>query len=81
MMTRIEQPTATVARAAAAAGQTPIAVAEEGVGAPGRDRGLAEDLAQVAVAVPGAHTALLLPDRPLRGPAGAAVYGRGTCRL
>jgi hypothetical protein len=40
--------------AAAAAGDAPIAFAEEGVGPAGGDRSLTDDLGQVAVAVPGA---------------------------
>src|SRR5690348_13744818 len=38
---------------AAAAGDPPVAFAEEGVGAGGADGGLAQDAGQVAVAVPG----------------------------
>ena len=38
---------------AAAAGDPPVAFAEEGVGAAGADGGLAEDAGQVAVAVAG----------------------------
>jgi hypothetical protein len=52
MMTRMERPIATVARAPATAGQPPVALAQEGAGARGRDRDLAEDLPEVAVAVP-----------------------------
>src|SRR3954453_1975042 len=43
---------------AAASGNPPVALAEEGVGAGGADRGLAEHPGQVAVAVPGAGAAL-----------------------
>src|SRR3954468_2122452 len=45
----------------AAAGQASVALAEEGLGAAGADCGLAEDAGEVAVAVPGAAGALLLP--------------------
>src|SRR3954454_17336867 len=44
---------------AAASGDPPIPLPEEGVRAAGTDRGLAEDSGQVAVAVPGAGMALL----------------------
>src|SRR3954452_24218647 len=47
----------------AAAGQASVAFAEEGLGAAGADRGLAEDAGQVAVAMPGAAGALLLARR------------------
>ena len=61
MMTRMERPTATMAfLLAAAAGDAPVAFAEEGVGPAGADGGLAEDAGQVAVAVPGRAVALLL---------------------
>src|SRR3954468_21320780 len=43
----------------AASGDAPVALAEEGVGATGADRGLAHDAGQVAVAVAGAGVALL----------------------
>src|SRR3954447_3382892 len=47
----------------AAAGQPSIALAEEVLGAPGADRGLAERAGQVAVAVSGTGVALLLARR------------------
>src|SRR4051794_15196284 len=45
----------------AAASQASVALAEEGVGARGRDRRLAESLSEVAVAVPGGAAPLVLP--------------------
>ena len=45
---------------AAAAGDPPVALAEEGVGPAGADGGLAQDPGQVGVAVPGGAVALLL---------------------
>src|SRR4051794_15403977 len=46
---------------ASSAGDAPVTFTEEGVGASGADSGLAQQPGQVAVAVPGAATALLLP--------------------
>src|SRR4029077_12399525 len=48
---------------AAAAGDPPVAFAEEGVGSGGADGGFAEDPGQVAVVVPGGALAFLLPGR------------------
>ena len=50
--------------ASATAGQAPVALAEEGVGARGGDGGLAEGLAEIAVAVPGS-TAGPCSSRPI----------------
>ena len=44
---------------ASAAGQASVALTEEGVGAAGRDGGLAEGAGEVAVAVPGGAGAFL----------------------
>ena len=61
-MTRMDRPTATMALLrAAAAGDPPVALAEEGVGPGGSDGGLAEDAGQVGVAVAGGAVAFLLP--------------------
>ena len=48
---------------APAAGDPPVPLAEEGVGARGADDGLAQDPGQVAVAVAGGVLALLLSGR------------------
>src|SRR5918997_2941906 len=50
---------------AAAPGDTPVALAEEGVGPAGDDGGLTEDFGQVAVTVPGGALALALTRRLL----------------
>jgi len=61
MITKMERPTATMARFfSAPSGDAAVALAEEGVGAPGTDRGLTHHPGQVAVAVPGGAVALLL---------------------
>src|SRR3954467_15317749 len=59
---------------AAASGDPPIALAEEGVGAGGADRGFAEHPGQVAVAVAGAGAALR-PAGGLGAPGGGASPG------
>ena len=61
MMTRMERPTATMALCAAAPGDAPVPLAEEGVGLGGARGGVAEDAGQVGVAVPGGAVAFLLP--------------------
>src|SRR4051812_10767159 len=65
---------------AAASGDPPVALAEEGVGASGgADRGLAEHPGQVAVAVPGAGVALR-PAGGLADPGGEPSPGGQVCR-
>jgi hypothetical protein len=60
MITRMERPTATMARfLAAPSGDAPIALAQESVGPAGTDGGLAHHAGQLAVAVTGAGVALL----------------------
>src|SRR3954465_1838636 len=72
---------------AAGGGDPPIALAEEGVGAGGADRGFAEHPGQVAVAVAGAGAALrpaggLVDPRGRSEPrrSGAPGSGTGSCR-
>src|SRR5687768_5487525 len=66
---------------AASAGDPPVAFTEEGVGSGRADGGLAQDAGQVAVAMPGRPTALLLarglldPGREL-GPRSQMVRSR-----
>src|SRR4051812_49678278 len=64
---------------AAAVGDPPVALAEEGVGASGGDGGLAEYPGQVAVAVPGAGAALR-PAGGLAHSGGEVGPGGQVCR-
>jgi hypothetical protein len=50
---------------AASSGDAPVALPEEGVGAAGSDGGLAQDLGQVAVAVPSGAVAFGFAGRGL----------------
>lgn len=64
----------------AAAGQASVAVAEEGVGAPRRGCGLAEDVGEVAVPASGGGATLRRPGRfldPGREPGPGAQVRRG----
>jgi hypothetical protein len=61
----MDLPTATMAFLPASARDSPVAGAEEGVGAPGHDGSLAEHAGEVSVAVSGRSVALVLPGAGL----------------